>query len=693
MSVILSPLAGAGFQFFDNDGLPLSGGFLYSYAAGTSTPQTTYTDYTGNIAHSNPIQLNSAGRIPNELWITANLSYKFVLRDSANNLIWTQDNISGPNPSNFFYNQGSTGAVTRTLQARLQDYVSVKDFGAVGNGIADDTAAIQNALNASALVYMEPGTYKTSANISLNNGNSLIGVPGETIIAPINYGGGYNLEIFDITTAAKVYGITIDANFYAYPVNVYNSANVTIENCTFSNGGQDCIYIGESSNLVIRNCRINDATRNGISVISGTNIIIDGCWIVGTDTAHTGGSPWSGIDVEPDPGVNVDGIVISNCRIYDWAGHGCAFAGINSATQYVRNARFIGNYVENAGFDCVAALGAGCEVTIDGNTIRTGSRGFFSNNVGTTPARAIFSNNIIRPKTGVTTALGIECQVDTQLTATGNAIYGMAEPVKLASCISGCTFTGNLISDCTSPFTVFSSSNVNIVGNQFKSSYGIDIITGNGVLVNGNKFSDMNAAATTCVDVRLTSAKVSIVGNEFSGTGAGLTKFVAQSASTNVHVSENMGVVLGGISQFLQTGSWTPTYQTSNADIGTVTYDAITGGAWSRVGNIVTITGTIRTDNITSVGTGELQIHGLPYNVATSATDSYVGSIAVAYSSDFAGDAPLGGYIPENTKYVALTYKTSVNGSSVVSQAADLDTGANKNLVTFAATYITADDV
>ena len=101
MSVNLSPYGGVGAQFFDNDGNILSGGLIYTYAAGTSTPQTTYTDGAGAIPHANPIVLDSAGRVPTgEIWLTDGLSYKFVLKNSAGDLIATYDNISGIN-SNF----------------------------------------------------------------------------------------------------------------------------------------------------------------------------------------------------------------------------------------------------------------------------------------------------------------------------------------------------------------------------------------------------------------------------------------------------------------------------------------------------------------------------------------------------------------------------------------------------------------
>jgi len=95
MAVVLSPIGGAGWQFFDNNGIPLSGGLIYTYAAGTSTPLATYTSASGSVANSNPIVLNSAGRPSSEIWLTASLGYKFILQDASFNQIWSADNING----------------------------------------------------------------------------------------------------------------------------------------------------------------------------------------------------------------------------------------------------------------------------------------------------------------------------------------------------------------------------------------------------------------------------------------------------------------------------------------------------------------------------------------------------------------------------------------------------------------------
>ena len=94
MAVNLSPI-GNGFQFFTNTGIPLNGGFIYTYQAGSSTPLATYTTSAGTIANTNPIQLGTSGRTPQEIWLTEGFSYKFILTDSANVQIATYDNLYG----------------------------------------------------------------------------------------------------------------------------------------------------------------------------------------------------------------------------------------------------------------------------------------------------------------------------------------------------------------------------------------------------------------------------------------------------------------------------------------------------------------------------------------------------------------------------------------------------------------------
>lgn len=199
MTVNISLFAGAGAQFFDNNGAPLAGGLLYTYAAGTTTPAATYTSSTGATANSNPIVLDSAGRPASEIWLTTGSSYKFVLQTSLAVQIGSWDNIPGVNDFTVLtaqlanqsdaalgdaligFKQADTnglisGAVGRTVHQKLQDLVSVRDFGATGDGTTDDTTAIQAAIyyaqTNGGCVYLPAGIYiiSSSLNVQINSG-------------------------------------------------------------------------------------------------------------------------------------------------------------------------------------------------------------------------------------------------------------------------------------------------------------------------------------------------------------------------------------------------------------------------------------------------------------------------------------------------------------------------------------------
>jgi hypothetical protein len=268
MAVNLSPVGGVAAQFFNNNGVILTGGKIFTYTAGTSTPQVTYTSSSGSTAHSNPIILDASGRVPSgEIWLTDGLSYKFLIKDANDVLIGTYDNVVGIN-SNFInytgeqeiqtatanqtvftlttmqyqpgtnslsvfvdgvnqygpgaqyayvetsgtvitfvnglhvgasvkfttatinsaaatsadqvsYTPAGTGAVITNVQAKLRQTVSVKDFGAVGDGVTDDTAAIQAAVTFATAndkaVLLNDGEYKLTSAISITAGVAIFG--------------------------------------------------------------------------------------------------------------------------------------------------------------------------------------------------------------------------------------------------------------------------------------------------------------------------------------------------------------------------------------------------------------------------------------------------------------------------------------------------------------------------------------
>lgn len=174
-------------QFLDANGNPLSGGKVYTYAAGTTTPLTTYTDESGTTPNTNPVILDSRGEAG--IWLGV-ASYKLKLTTATDVEIWTVDNIvsasvqaladlseSGGSALVGFL-QAGTGAVATTVQAKLRETVSVLDFGAVGDGVADDTAAVQAAVSSGAAIVVVPAsknvkvvseiTVPASVNLTVN---------------------------------------------------------------------------------------------------------------------------------------------------------------------------------------------------------------------------------------------------------------------------------------------------------------------------------------------------------------------------------------------------------------------------------------------------------------------------------------------------------------------------------------------
>jgi Pectate lyase superfamily protein len=185
-------------QYFDNNGNPLSGGTVETYAAGTSTPKTTWSDAAQTAPNANPTVLDSAGRAT-LFWSGA---YKIIVKDSGGAVITSIDGVqdraeivatdllayeasiaasTGSNIVGFI--QAGSGAVARTAQAKMRLWVDVLDFGADPTGAADSYTAFQNATNAvqtnplGGTVFIPAGTYTISGGTVTNDrsANSALG--------------------------------------------------------------------------------------------------------------------------------------------------------------------------------------------------------------------------------------------------------------------------------------------------------------------------------------------------------------------------------------------------------------------------------------------------------------------------------------------------------------------------------------
>jgi hypothetical protein len=274
-------------QFFDSTGAPLSGGTLSTYIAGTSTPLATYTDSTGLIANSVVITLNTRGEAA--VWLSTLSAYKFVLKDAAGVLIWTADNIDGVTTQADFaafiaqlannnsstqgsflvgYLPGGSSAVGTTVQTKLRQSMSVKDFGAVGNGTTDDTAALNLAIAAvpegGQLIF--DGLFKVTSTINWNRRVSPW-CPGANDGIVLAVGGANDGIVFSGTDPVTLYGL----NGLDIRLNVYGGATCCKHAVVFNRLDRSNVALNVRAGAIAYGVRVRGCLINTWNVQSSVN--------------------------------------------------------------------------------------------------------------------------------------------------------------------------------------------------------------------------------------------------------------------------------------------------------------------------------------------------------------------------------------------------------------------------------------
>jgi parallel beta-helix repeat protein len=460
------------------------------------------------------------------------------------------------------YSQGGIGASSRTVENKLQESVSVKDFGAVGDGVNDDTTAIQAAIDAANGQEVKlTGQHLISAALELKGNNGTLSGDGWNTSIKLKDASlsGIYLITNDNTTTGNdnwlISGFTIDCNRSGSPnanvgIYLYNSDNNRIENMNIKGASNHCVALeGSNDNWVVNN-RITDFESFGVVAIRGSsrNRIID-------NNIQTAGATAEGITIDDystsgdslDSAYNiVSGNTITNCKrainiegcthnnisdnvCVDQSDHAImtsdGSAGDNVRTDYEAMHNLIqGNKIYSPVACGVRDLGK-YNVIDDNHIFEAGTYGVYAR---TCVFSSIMGNTIIM---NGTTTNGIRVDGGQQIYVSDNKLSGIG------------TYGGEGIYITSALGTL---QNSDITNNRFFNigKEGIKVVKDSNNLrqieIAHNKFYNVSTAATGtdyCIDVAGAVQTISIHDHWWRGAGdaAGLLKFADSDAITSQH--------------------------------------------------------------------------------------------------------------------------------------------------------------
>lgn len=483
------------------------------------------------------------------------------------------------------FQQAGTGAQIRTVQSKLRDVVSVKDFGAVGDGAADDTTAINNALLAvnalgNVSLYFPAGIYRYAGGGWLGNGVVITGAGRDaTTIRSIQsnpidgylfdcrgYGSGIRSMRFDAL------GTTQTGGSYVW----LKAPESFIDDFHMTNDINGILMTGNVSR--IRHGRFQDGASGAIRIRAegGDNSQLIDDVLMGAQLPQVSSA---GIRVR-----NSSALIISNTSVIQ-QGHGLLIDPYTSTQGAATDAGSVFSlYANNCFFDNSSGSGIRITPSGTGSVVRCRFANCWASSSG--------SDGIALLNTGTGLLAGMHFESTHAVLNAG----------------SGVTSSGTI-------------SDISFVGGEFcENSYGFyfNNATTNLRITNATIGTGAGLSGNTNAAIVLAAAPISnviITGNFINGNGGGIAN---SSTGTDINISNNSGSVAEVV-------SWTPVITFGGASVG-VTYGTQVGSALVTGSMVRASFKIILTSKGTSTGT--VFVGGLPYTVSASGGRSGGGVIA-----------------------------------------------------------------